>query len=103
MFAAKIISQDQLDTDGASLDAAAGTVASDKAAITNQLLNLEFCQIRAPFDGIAGGLQIYPGNVVKAPDDTLVTINQIHPIYVQFAVPEQLSAGNPESRTADHT
>jgi membrane fusion protein, multidrug efflux system len=29
------------------------------------------------------------GNVVKAPDDTLLTINQIHPIYVAFAVPEQ--------------
>jgi multidrug efflux system membrane fusion protein len=26
---------------------------------------------------------------VKAPDDTLLTINQIHPIYVEFAVPEQ--------------
>jgi multidrug efflux system membrane fusion protein len=89
LFASKIISQDQLDTDSASLDAAAGTVASDQAAITNQLLNLEFTQIRAPFDGIAGGLQMYPGNVVKAPDDTLVTINQIHPIYVQFAVPER--------------
>jgi multidrug efflux system membrane fusion protein len=29
------------------------------------------------------------GNVVKAPDDFMVTINQIHPIYVTFSVPEQ--------------
>jgi len=29
------------------------------------------------------------GNVVKAPDDTLLTINQVHPIYVQFGVLEQ--------------
>ena len=41
----KIISQDQLDTDKASLDASTGTVAADKAAITNALLNLEFCHI----------------------------------------------------------
>ena len=68
---------------------ATGTVAADKAAITNALLNLEFCEIRAPIDGVTGGLQSYAGNVVKAPDDTLVTINQIHPIYVQFGVPEQ--------------
>jgi multidrug efflux system membrane fusion protein len=34
-------------------------------------------------------LQFYQGNVVKVQDDTLLTINQIHPIYVQFAVPEQ--------------
>jgi membrane fusion protein, multidrug efflux system len=89
LIAAKIISQDQLDTDKASLDAATGTVTADKAAITNALLNLEFCHIDAPVDGVTGSLQSYVGNVVKAPDDTLLTINQIHPIYVAFAVPEQ--------------
>jgi multidrug efflux system membrane fusion protein len=89
LFAAKIISEDQLDTDKASLDAATGTTSADRAAITNALLNLEFCHIRAPFDGVTGSLQIHEGNVVKAPDDVLLTINQIHPIYVEFAVPEQ--------------
>ena len=52
-------------------------------------MNLEFTEIRAPFDGVTGSLQFHEGNVVKAPDDTLLTINQIHPIYVEFAVPEQ--------------
>jgi multidrug efflux system membrane fusion protein len=66
-----------------------GTVLVDKAAITNALLNLEYCEIRSPIDGKTGGLQAYAGNVVKAPDDVLLTINQIHPIYVEFAVPEQ--------------
>ena len=89
LFDAKIISQDQLDTDTASRDAALGTVAADKAAITNAMLNLEFCQIRAPFDGITGSIQLHEGDVVKAPDDTLLTINQLHPIYVEFAVPEK--------------
>jgi membrane fusion protein, multidrug efflux system len=89
LFDSKIISQDQLDTDRASLDAATGTVAADGASITNALLNLDYCQIRAPIDGKTGSLQSFVGNVVKAPDDTLLTINQIHPIYVQFAVPEQ--------------
>jgi membrane fusion protein, multidrug efflux system len=89
LLAAKIISQDQFDTDTASRDAAIGTVAADKAAITNALLNLEFTEIRAPFDGVTGSLLFHEGNVVKAPDDILLTINQIHPIYVAFAVPEQ--------------
>ena len=89
LLAAKIISQEQSDTDQASLDAATGTMAADKAAITNALLNLEFCYIRSPIDGKTGGLQAYAGNVVKAPDDVLLTINQIHPIYIEFAVPEQ--------------
>jgi multidrug efflux system membrane fusion protein len=89
LFDQKLISQDELDTNRASQDALTGTVAADRAAITNALLNLEFTEIRAPFDGKTGSLQFYQGNVVKAPDDTLLTINQIHPIYVAFAVPEQ--------------
>src|SRR5258706_15346325 len=73
----------------AELDALTGTVAADASSVANARLNLEFTEIRAPFDGRTGSLQFHEGNVVKAPDDTLLTINQIHPIYVVFAVPEQ--------------
>jgi len=89
LFDQKLVSQDEFDTSKAGLDALIGTVAADHAAITNADLNLEFTGIRAPFDGRTGSLQFHEGNVVKAPDDTLLTINQIHPIYVAFAVPEQ--------------
>jgi multidrug efflux system membrane fusion protein len=89
LFDQKLVSQDEFDTSRAGLDALEGTVAADQAAITNAGLNLEFTGIRAPFDGRTGSLQFHEGNVVKAPDDTLLTINQIHPIYVAFAVPEQ--------------
>ncbi len=85
----KLVSQDEFDTSKAGYDALAGTVAADGAVVTNAQLNLEFTKIRAPFDGVTGSLQIHEGNVVKAPDDVLLTINKIHPIYVQFAVPEQ--------------
>ena len=85
----KLISQDEFDTNKANMDALTGTVQADEAAVTNAELNLDYCQIRAPLDGVTGALQFYPGNVVKAPDDTLLTVNQIHPIYVQFAVPER--------------
>jgi multidrug efflux system membrane fusion protein len=89
LFEQKLISQDELDTTQSSFNALAGTVAADRAAITNALLNLDYCEIRSPVDGRTGSLQSFAGNVVKAPDDTLLTINQIHPIYVTFAVPEQ--------------
>jgi multidrug efflux system membrane fusion protein len=82
LYEQKIESQDQYDTSKANRDTLAATVQSDE-------LNLEFTEIRAPFDGVTGSLQIHEGNVVKAPDDILLTINQIHPIYVEFAVPEQ--------------
>jgi multidrug efflux system membrane fusion protein len=89
LFDQKLVSQDEYDTSKAGLDTLEGTVAADQATITNAGLNLEFTGIRAPFDGRTGSLQFHEGNVVKAPDDTLLTINQIHPIYVAFAVPEQ--------------
>jgi multidrug efflux system membrane fusion protein len=82
LFDQKLVSQDEYDTSRAGRDTLAATVQSDE-------LNLSFTDIRAPFDGKTGSLQFYQGNVVKAPDDTLLTINQIHPIYVAFAVPEQ--------------
>jgi multidrug efflux system membrane fusion protein len=89
LFDQKLVSQDDFDTSKASMDALAGTVQADEAAVTNAVLNLDYTEIRSPIDGVTGGLQSFLGNVVKAPDDTLLTINQIHPIYVEFAVPEQ--------------
>ena len=85
----KLVSQDEFDTSKAGMDALAGTVAADGATVTNAELNLAYCEIHAPLDGITGSLQFHEGNVVSAPSDTLVTINQIHPIYVQFGVLEQ--------------
>jgi multidrug efflux system membrane fusion protein len=82
LFDQKLVSQDEYDTSKASRDTLTATVQTDE-------LNLSFTEIRAPFDGKTGSLQFHEGNVVKAPDDTLLTINQIHPIYVAFAVPEQ--------------
>ncbi len=82
LFADKLISQDEFDTSKAARDTLVATVQSDE-------LNLEYCEIRAPIDGRTGGLEFHEGNVVKSPDDVLLTINQIHPIYVAFAVPEQ--------------
>jgi multidrug efflux system membrane fusion protein len=82
LFDQKLVSQDEFDTSKSARDALVATVQSDA-------LNLSFCEIHAPFDGVTGSLQLHEGDVVKAPDDTLLTINQVHPIYVAFAVPEQ--------------
>jgi len=82
LFDAKILSQDQYDVSKANRDTLIATLQSDQ-------LNLSYTQIRAPFDGVAGALQFHEGDVVKASDDVLLTVNQIHPIYVQFAVPER--------------
>jgi multidrug efflux system membrane fusion protein len=88
LFDSKLVSQDEYDTSKSAFDALTGTVAADRAAVTNAELNLEYTQIRSPVDGRTGSLQFHEGNVVKSPDDVLLSINQIHPIYVAFAVAE---------------
>src|SRR6266702_575421 len=50
--------------------------------------------LRAPIAGRTGRLLVREGNLVRAQNpDPLVVINQIHPILVRFAVPEQHLAG----------
>ena len=89
LFDQKLISQDVFDTSRAAMDALTGTIGADRAAVTNAELNLQYTEIRAPIDGRTGSLLFHAGNVVKAPDDVLVSINQIHPIYAAFAVAER--------------
>jgi membrane fusion protein, multidrug efflux system len=69
--------------------AARADVAADRAAVQNAQLQLSYCEIRSPLDGRTGSLMVHPGNLVKANDTTpLVVINQVTPVYVEFAVPE---------------
>ena len=89
LFDQKLVSQDERDTSESAFNALAGSVAADRAALTNAELNLAYTTIRAPIDGRTGSLQFHQGNVVKSPDDVLLSINQIHPIYAAFAVPER--------------
>lgn len=89
LFQAGIISKDQYDTFRTTAQAQEATVRADEAAIENAKVNLSYCSIYSPIDGRTGSYQAYPGNIAKANDTVLVVINQIHPIYVTFAVPEQ--------------
>jgi multidrug efflux system membrane fusion protein len=84
-----VASRQQYDQAEASAAALAATVQADEAAVQTAKLNLEYTQIRAPIDGRTGDLLVHAGNLVKPDADTaMVVINQVHPVYVAFAVPE---------------
>lgn len=74
--------------DQAAIDNAREAIKADRAAIETARLNLGYCSIRSPIDGRTGSLLVNQGNVVKTDDTSLVVINQVHPIYVTFSVPE---------------
>ncbi len=78
---------DQVEATAAALSA---SMQADEAAVQTARLNLEYCEIRAPIDGRTGDLLVHAGNLVKPDADTaMVVINQVHPVYVNFAIPEQ--------------
>jgi multidrug efflux system membrane fusion protein len=78
-----------MNADKAAIAQAKASLTADQSAAENLRIQLGFTQIRSPVDGVTGALNFYQGNVVRANDATsLVTINQIAPIYVTFSVPE---------------
>jgi len=71
-------------------ETAEATAKASQAALENARLNVEYCTIRSPLDGFVGKTLIQAGNLVRANDvNPLAVINQVRPIYVNFAVPEQ--------------
>lgn len=65
-------------------------IRANEAAVENARLQLGYCSIRSPIDGRAGDVLVHAGNVVKAnPDTPLLVINEVRPINVTFAVPDQ--------------
>jgi membrane fusion protein, multidrug efflux system len=77
----------QIRTNAATADATAG---ASQAALENARLNLEYCTIVSPLDGYVGKVLLQAGNMVRANDvNALAVINQVRPIYVNFAVTEQ--------------
>ena len=85
-----VASKQQVDAAVAASNATQATVAADKAAVETAKINLEYTSIYSPISGRTGSIGVKVGNLVKANDvPILVTINQIEPIYVTFAIPEQ--------------
>jgi membrane fusion protein, multidrug efflux system len=67
-----------------------GTVKADQAAVDNAKLNLVYCHITSPIDGVVGLRLVDPGNFIQTSSTTgIVVITQMQPISVLFSVPQQ--------------
>ncbi len=61
-----------------------------KAQLELAKINLGYTKVTAPFDGRLGARQVDPGNLVGSSGPTiLATIEQLHPIYVNFNLNER--------------
>jgi multidrug efflux system membrane fusion protein len=84
----KSVTEEDYQQREATAAALAATVQADSAALTLARLNLEYATIRAPIGGRTGSLLVHEGNLVRSSTGTpLVTINQLRPILVRFAIP----------------
>ena len=83
----------QVQVDQATADerSTAATIQADKATLEADRLKLSYTRIAAPIDGRAGAVQVTPGNLVSAnaSGTALVTLTQMKPLRVTFALPER--------------
>ena len=80
-LAVQAISRAQYDTDMANLKSAQAQVDAQQALVDKKTL-------RAPFSGRAGIITVNPGAYLNA-GTTIVTLQQMDPLYVDFYVPQR--------------
>ena len=91
LYETKVISQQEYDTAYQNAQADTASVAAAQANVESAQINLNYCTIMAPFDGIAGIAQAQIGDLV-GPSGTsavLTQMSQINPIKVNFSITEE--------------
>jgi membrane fusion protein, multidrug efflux system len=92
LYRTKVISQQEYDTAYENAQAGVASVAAAQANVDTAKLNLNYCTITAPFDGVAGVAQAQIGDLV-GPGGTAATVltqmSQINPIKVNFSITEE--------------
>ena len=85
-----VASRQQVDTQQATVSQQTANLAGDDAAIASAALNLSFCRITAPIEGVVGLRLVDIGNQIHATDTTgIVSITQVHPISLVFTLPQE--------------
>lgn len=89
LLAQNFISQGALDTNQTLVESQKAVVAADRAAIEAARVTLSFNRIVSPMAGRAGAINVYAGSLVQPSGSPLVTITQLDPIAVAFALPQR--------------
>jgi multidrug efflux system membrane fusion protein len=82
----------QRDTNFTTQKATEAQLEADEAMRQNILTQITYTEIRAPVSGRIGSIPYKAGTTLRIGDNTasgvLATINQVDPIYLQFAIPQ---------------
>lgn len=85
------VSKTDLDTQRNQVAQYEAAVAANDASMRAAQVQLQYTRITAPIAGIAGIRGVDVGNIVGT-GSAIVTLTQVHPIYVSFNLPERLLA-----------
>jgi len=86
----ELLSQQDFDKFQTDVTSAEAAIKTDNANIDLAKINLNYCYITSPIDGVTGKRQVDPGNIVTAnTGPTLVNVKSIDPLYVDFTIPER--------------
>lgn len=116
------VSSSAVDSAQSQVGAQLAQVAADQAALRAQQIQLSLYQVRAPFAGRVGVIDVSAGALVSAGASAtaLATLTQFNPIAVKFSLPEstlsavasagtgrevsvRLASSNPSIDTTSHT
>lgn len=79
----------ELDDARTALLSAEADLRYAKATVVNADLQLGYTTITAPFPGLVGKASRDPGAIISPADGTLVTLDKVDPIAVEFAISER--------------
>jgi len=83
------ITRQTLDTQIATVRQNEGTVQADIGNVRNLQVQVDYCTITSPVDGVVGLRLVDPGNYITTASTTgIAVITQLEPATVVFAVPE---------------
>ncbi|MFW1984541.1 efflux RND transporter periplasmic adaptor subunit [Acinetobacter guillouiae] len=89
LFKQDSIAKQQVEQQLALVNQLKGQIQANKAQVDAAKLQLSYTKIYAPIEGRVGFRQKDAGNLIQANEIAgLVSITQVHPIFVQFAVAE---------------
>jgi membrane fusion protein, multidrug efflux system len=90
LFEKDLISEQEFEQYHTEATAAVAKVELEKANVESAEINLEYCSIVSPIDGITGKRQVDAGNIVSAnTGPTLVNVRIFSDLYIDFTLPER--------------
>ncbi|MEX1118462.1 MAG: efflux RND transporter periplasmic adaptor subunit [Terrimicrobiaceae bacterium] len=91
LFKTKVISEQEFDTAATNAQAAVAAAAAAQANVQSAQVNLNYCTITAPFEGIIGKAQAQIGDLVGPGGSAtvLTQVSQLDPIKAIFSITER--------------